>query len=68
MAIETKALHERLRALGPEERKRLDIVANALSAAADYDPDMGRVLANRLIALACLELYSAWQKEIRERE
>lgn len=67
--IETPELYQRFEAMSEEERiAKLDPICEVFCGKATvYGGDCGvEVRANRIFALAALELYQAWQQEIFE--
>lgn len=68
--IETEELYEKLDAMTEQERVDiLDPICEAVSGKASvYGTGGIEVLANRVFALAVLDLYEKWQTEIYERE
>jgi len=68
--IGTPELYERLQAMSEQERiEKLDPICKAFQGRATvYEGSGIEVLANRIFALAALDLYRAWQQESFERE
>jgi hypothetical protein len=68
--IETEYLYTKLDAMTEQERVDiLDPICEAVSGKASVYGISGiEVMANRVFALAVLDLYEKWQKEIYERE
>lgn len=66
--IATPELYNRLKAMTEQDRINiLDPICNAVSGKVKM-PSGGEVLANRVFALAVLDLYRAWQVEVYERK
>lgn len=66
--IETEALYEQLNAMAEEERiEMLDPICQAVRGKAKM-PFGGEALANRIFALAVIDLYKAWQEEVWNQE
>ncbi len=66
--IETDELYEKLDAMTDQERiDILDPICESVTGKVKIHGGI-EVLANRIFALAVLELYQKWQKEIYERE
>lgn len=70
MTIDTLELWARLEAMSEEERiERLDPICVAFRGKAQVYSGSGiEVMANRIFALAALDLYQTWQREIFETE
>jgi DNA replication initiation complex subunit (GINS family) len=67
--IETKELYERLEAMTEQERVEiLDPICDAVKGKAKVHGMGVEVIANRIFALAVLDLYKEWQQEIWDRE
>lgn len=67
--IENPALYDRLDAMSEEERcEILDPIATALKGKVKINGGGIEVLANRILALAVLDLYKDWQLEIFNRD
>jgi hypothetical protein len=68
--IETEHLYTKLDSMTEQERVDiLDPICEAVSGKASvYGTGGIEVLANRVFALAVLDLYEKWQTEIYERE
>jgi len=66
--IENKELYNRLEKMTEQERiDILDPICNAVRGRVEIDQGM-EVIANRIFALAVLDLYKEWQTEIYNRE
>lgn len=66
--IETEQLYAKLDAMSIEECiEKLDPICESVIGKVKL-PDGVEVLANRIFALAVLDLYEKWQTEIYERE
>ena len=66
--IETGALYEKLYTMTEQERVDiLDPICDSVIGKVEIHGGM-EVLANRIFALAVLELYERWQLEIYERK
>ena len=66
--IENKELYQRLDAMTEQERiEILDPICNAVKGKVEIQEGM-EVIANRIFALAVLDLYKEWQQEIWDRE
>ena len=66
--IENKELYQRLEAMTEQERiEILDPICNAVKGKVEVEEGT-EVIANRIFALAVLDLYKEWQQEIWDRE
>ena len=66
--IENKELYNRLEKMTEQERVDiLDPICNAVKGKVEVQEGM-EVIANRIFALAVLDLYKEWQQEIWDRE
>ena len=66
--IETEELYEKLDVMSIEECiEKLDPICESVIGKVKL-PDGVEVLANRIFALAVLDLYEKWQREIYGRE
>jgi hypothetical protein len=70
MTIEKQEYYEILEKMTDQERENiLDPICKAVQGKATLYPDIEiEVLANRIFALAVLDLYSKWQLEVYERD
>ena len=65
--IETEDLYARLNEMAEEERiNLLDPICEAVRGKVEINDGM-EILANRIFALAVLDLYGRWQQEIFDR-
>ena len=63
--------YDRLHAMTDSERKDLDGVCNGLDAYLSmhrHETRGGRILPNRIIALACIDLARQWEDDMWARE
>ena len=66
--IENKELYQHLEAMTEQERiEILDPICNAVKGKVKVQEGV-EVIANRIFALAVLDLYKEWQQEIWDRE
>jgi hypothetical protein len=66
--INTPELYDRLHNMTEQEREEiLDPICDAVRGKVQM-PEGGEAMANRIFALAVLDLYRAWQEEIWNRD
>lgn len=64
MGIETKESHDRLRSMSEEDRQALDPICEVLNPFLSHLPI--RCRANRVVALAVVDLLKQWNEEVMQ--